>query len=154
MSNITTVVGGDGNKQDMWLPGLESTVPLHVRQVSTAIEQYDSKLSLGRDQRTGDWVVLREGGPMNVPYFPVFGLGHDLPSSDRVKQMLYDRDVARNGKRILDQVMNRQVQRKKDVKDRADAAAEEAGDALEWATRKMGGDTGKSRVFIPGRIGS
>lgn len=148
MSNVI-LTGGDGEKQDIWLPGMSKGVPLHVRQVSEAIEQYDGKLSLGRDNKTGDWVVLREGGPIDVPYFPVFGLGNDLPSVDTVNRMLFERDVAKNGARIVQSVVEAQAARKKAVKDRADAATEEAATAFEWATRRMGGEGVPSRVFIP-----
>lgn len=134
----------------LWLPGM-GMMPVHVRQVEQRILEYDARLSLGRDKRNGDWVVLREGGPDDVPHFPVFGLGPELPSPDKVKEMLFERDVARNGTRIVEAVVKRQNERRAAAKQRADDATSEAAQGLAWAHRKMGDIRAPGKVFIPGR---
>ena len=150
MSSIIVPGNDPGEKRSIWVPG-QGNIPMDVIQVSRVIEEYDTRLSLGRDERSGEWVVLREDGPEGIPFFPVMGLGIELPSADRVKAILFSRDVARNGSRIVQQVVERQNRRRKNAKDFADSGAEAAAEALEWGYRRMGGDRANAKVFIAGR---
>lgn len=149
MSSII-VPNGNGSSDSIWLPG-KGEVPIHTRQVADMIREYDPRLTLGRNTANGDWVVLRDGGPEDVPLFPVIGFGPDLPSADKVKAELYKRDVSRNGKEIVESIVKRQNQRRAASRSRADAGAEEAGEAMAWAHKQMGDIRAPLKVHIPGR---
>ncbi len=134
--------------ESIWIPS-KGTMPLHVRAVSKSIEEYDARLSLGKDKHTGDWVVLRENGPDGIPHFPVFALGQELPSADDVKRELFNRDMARNGTRIVQSIKDAQNKRRADAKSHADDGAFAAAQVLEHSYRAMGGDGANTKVFIP-----
>lgn len=133
---------------DIWLPGM-GVVPSNIRAAQLAIEQYDSDLELGFNERNQEWVVLSKNGPDGAP-FPVFGLGPELPPYDVIQRKLYEADVRRHGAKLVDEVVKRNDARKKARKYETDDAAGEAAEALEHAFRRMG-KTRYSKVFLPGK---
>jgi hypothetical protein len=130
----------------IWLPG-SGAVPLHIRQAEKALEEYDRRLSLGRDERNGDWVVLLDGGD-GRPY-PVLGLGTELPAPERVKEKLYRADTSRRGTEIVNELVKRNDARLHKIKDKASDGAGIAAEAYEWAFRKVGSDAVNPRIFVP-----
>ncbi len=84
--------------ESIWIPGV-GELRFDELQTARAVEEYDSELTLGQDNASGQWAVFlpREDGTL----FPVLGLGHELPSPDQVKIHLHRHDVRRNGRAIL-----------------------------------------------------
>lgn len=130
----------------LWLPG-QGMVPAHVRQAMQAVEEYDSDLSLGRHEQTGDWVVLLKRGPMEKPH-PVFGLGRELPAPERIKEMLYKSDVRRHGAELARKINKAQEMRQEQFKKDLAEQTGEAAEALESFLHRDG-RTPYKRVFIP-----
>ena len=135
---------------DIFLPG-HGVVPLGSINASKAVTDYDPDLMLGRNEQTGDWHVFVKNGPHGGEPFPVFYLGRELPSYDRIQQLLYENDVRRHGAKIVQAIERRKrdAQRKLD-QEHADIDGEVA-EHIEWATRQMRGNT--SRIFVPSEKG-
>lgn len=138
------------SQYQVWLPQM-GTMPFHVRQVANAIEEYDHRLSLGKDQNGDNWVVLRQDGPDGIPFFPVFDLGYELPSADDVKKELFKRDMARNGTRIVGAVVKAQNDRRAASRQHAQEGTTEAAKALAWYYKKQSGE-GNAQIYVPRSI--
>lgn len=130
----------------LWLPG-QGLVPPYIRSAMRAVREYDEDLTLGRHEQSGEWVVLLNRGPEGRP-FPVFGLGHELPPPERIKQKLFDSDVRRNSRRITEQIVRRQEEAQKESRRQAEEGSGVAAEALEWAHRKQGTHP-SPRIFVP-----
>jgi hypothetical protein len=117
-----------------------------------AVEEYDADLTIGRHEQTGDWVILLKRGPEGRPY-PVFGLGPELPSPERIKQKLYEGDVRRHGGRIAEKLERQMAAKRASQRSEAQQATEEVADAFLWAARKDG-KASIPRIFVPGQKGA
>lgn len=134
--------------QNIWLPGA-GLVPIHVREAQQAIEDYDADFGLGRDEVTGDWVVLQKRGPDGYP-FPVFNLGQELPNRDTIMRRLYHADVRRRGHKIVADIVRRNDERQKQLRDESHEAAGEVAEVIDtyYHLRK---NHPRPRIFVPGR---
>jgi len=111
------------------------------------VSDYDPDLILGRIEQTGVWTVFVKNGPNGMP-FPVFELGRELPSYDRIQKMLYESDVRRHGHKIVEQVQRRNDAAAKRLDDAGHEAAEETAEYIEHGLRKLGA-LPKLRAFVP-----
>ncbi len=130
----------------IWLPGA-GVVPQDVRTAQQAIEAYDERLELGRNERNGEWVVLWKDAVDGAPY-PVMGLGTTLPGYEEIQRILWKGDTIRRGGEVIADVNRRNAARRKEGQDALSDRAGEVAEALEHAFRRMG-KTSYSRVFIP-----
>lgn len=129
----------------LWLPG-QGFVPAHVREATQAVEDYDPNLSLGRHEQTGDWVVLLKRPTGET--VPIFGLGSELPSRERITEQLYKSDVRRHGGKIADAIDRRQREAQREADQKASDAAGEVAEGFAWAARKDGTHP-SPRIFVP-----
>jgi len=129
----------------LWLPG-QGLMPLHIREARKAVEDYDSNLSLGRNDQTGDWVVLLKRPTGET--VPIFGLGTELPSREQITEKLYKSDVRRHGGKIAVAMERRDAERRRELARGADNATGEAAEAFVWAARKDGTHP-SPRIFVP-----
>ena len=131
---------------DIWLPGVGS-VPAHIRTAQQAVEAYDSRLELGFNERNGEWVVLWKDGPDGAPY-PVMGLGRELPSYEKIQEILWRGDTVRRGGDVVRDVIRRNEERKAKGRAEVNDGAGEVAEALEHAFRRMG-KTSYSKIHVP-----
>lgn len=117
------------------------------RECAKAVEEYDSALVLGQRQDTGEWVVFLKEGPANKDVFPIFGLGRQLPSSDKIKEILSRSDVSRHGRKIYAQILQSMAREEAAAKAARHEADEPAAEALAWGINKMTGS--HPRIFVP-----
>ena len=113
--------------ESIWLPG-RGELRFNELQAARAVEEYDPDLTLGQIQDTGQWAVFLpriDGSP-----FPVLGLGRELPSPDRIKEILFKSDVRRNGRAILAEMEAHQERSDKEFSDKADEATELVAEAI------------------------
>lgn len=88
----------------LWTPqsGMTSS---RERQAAAAVREYEADLQLGQRQDTKEWVVfLRHSPHSDGQPFPIFSFGKELPTADKVKEMLYKADVRRHGDKIFRQI--------------------------------------------------
>jgi hypothetical protein len=133
---------------NIWLPGA-GLVPIDIRAADEAIRDYDPDHALGRDEVTGDWVVLKRSGPDGEP-FPVFNLGRELPGRDEIQRRLYNADVRRKGGKIVEQIQRRNDALKKALRDESHAAAEETAHDISTAFH-VAKRHPTPRIFVPGK---
>jgi hypothetical protein len=129
----------------LWLPG-SGFVPQHIREATKAVEDYDPNLSLGRHDKTGDWVVLLKRPDGTVP---IFGFGPELPSREQITEKLYKSDVRRHGGKIADAIERRSQEAQRDQERKASDQTGEVAEAFAWAARKDGTHP-SPRIFVPG----
>jgi len=135
----------DLSVQQLWTP--QGFIGPEVREARQAIEDYDPNLSLGRHEKTGDWVVILKR-PTGEEV-PIFGLGAVLPSREAITEKLYKSDVRRHGGKIAEAIERANEQRRRDLERKADDATGEAAEGFEWAARKDGTHP-SPRIFVPG----
>lgn len=126
----------------LWVPGIGAS-DRRVRAVAKAVRDYDPDLRLARHELTGDWVVLIGDAPM-----PVYGFGKELPDPASVEATLFQRDVRRRGKRILDELAAKAERDRLDSEYRVSESNGELAEALESAFRRQGKHP-VPRVFLP-----
>lgn len=114
--------------ESIWLPG-SGELRFDELAVARAVEEYDSDLTLGQIRDTGQWAVFLPERGTGKP-FPVLGLGHELPSADHVKEILFKHDVRRNGRRILDDMEAHQERADKEFSDSVDEASTAVAEAI------------------------
>ncbi len=130
---------------DIWTPG-HGLVPAHIRSAMKAVEEYDADMSIGRDERTGNWVVLLERGPQGA--FPVLGLGTELPAPEEIKKRLYMSDVRKRGREIVADI-ERHNQRQRDaLRAKTHEAGGEVAEAMDTALHLMKRHP-VPRIFVP-----
>lgn len=138
----------------IWTPN-GGMIPADVRQAQLAVEAYSPDLELGRDERRGTWCAVWKDGPGGAP-FPALALTNSpeepLPSYERIQQLLYQADVARRGRELVDEIRKRMdEQRASEIKAHRDHA-EEVAEHLEHHFRRAG-KTQYTKVFMPGKPG-
>lgn len=143
----------------IWLPGI-GEMRFDERDAARAVEEYDEDLMLGQDKRSGQWAVFLKNGPNSSEPFPVFGLGHELPSPERIKEMLFKADVRRNGREIVATIARTQEKEEKEFADATDNATGAVAEAIishmnaegtnPFPSIHMGGKYGKGRVRSSG----
>jgi hypothetical protein len=114
--------------ESIWLPGA-GELRFDELAVARAVEEYDPDLTLGQDKASGQWAVFlprRDGGDP----FPVLGLGHELPSADKVKEILYRHDVRRNGRGIVAEMEAHQRAAEQEFDAKVDEATDELAQAI------------------------
>jgi hypothetical protein len=134
-----------GKAPELWVPGA-GLVPANIAQAELAVKEYSADLRLGQTPE-GEWVVAMKQGP-DGEYFPVLGLGYELPSADLIKERLYKADTRRRGGEIVKEVQKRNDARQQKVKDEASDGAGIAAEAFDWAARKEGVHP-NPRIFVP-----
>ncbi len=113
--------------ESIWLPGA-GELRFDELQAARAVEEYDSDATLGQDKRSGQWAVFlpdRFGNP-----FPVLGLGHELPAPEKIKELLFQGDVRRNGRAILAEMEEYARKADKEFEDKVDEATEAVAEAI------------------------
>lgn len=132
--------------QQIWLPG-KGLVPSHARAALQAVEEYESDLTLGRHEQTGEWIVMLKRGPEGRP-FPVFGLGTELPSPEAIKQKLYQSDVRRHGGKIALALQKEEDRKRAAQRKLVSDSTEVAAEGMDWAMRKQGVHP-FPRIYVP-----
>jgi hypothetical protein len=120
----------------IWLPGA-GELKFTEMHAAKAVEAYDPDLMLGQRKDTGEWAVFLPGNRANgnQPY-PVLGLGLELPSPDRITQLLGQHDVRRRGQQMLDELDAVYDREQKALRDRASDAAEQVAEVIDSNMRK------------------
>ena len=131
---------------EIWTPGL-GLVPAHIRSAQKAVEEYDADMSIGRDERDGNWVVMLERGPQGA--HPVLGLGTELPAPEEIKRRLYMSDVRKRGREIVADIERHNAQQRKRLRDETHEAAGEVAEAMDTALHLMKRHP-VPRIFVPG----
>lgn len=136
----------DLSAQQLWLPG-KGLVPPHAREAWQAVKDYDCDLGLARHDESGEWVVTIQRGNMTEPH-PIFSLGKELPSRERIQKLLYCNDVRRRGNELFNQILRVQETRQKHMRDEVNDQTGVVAEAFEWAHRKQGTHA-SPRIFVP-----
>jgi len=90
--------------EQIWLPGV-GAISMDEKRAAEAVEEYDADLMLGQNRETGDWCAFLPGNRASEGQpFPVFNFGQELPHPDDIKRRLYQHDIRRQGRQILDQL--------------------------------------------------
>lgn len=131
-----------GGPVKLWLPGL-GTTDLRVRKVARAVDNYDPALRLARHELTGDWVVV-----IGDQGHPVFGFGRELPRPEDVERILGERDIKRNGRRIMAQLATEAERKRLESKYRGSEQDGVVAEIMEHAFRKVGRHP-TPRIFVP-----
>lgn len=132
---------------ELWLPG-QGVVPVGSVDASRAVTDYDPDLMLGRNEQTGDWHVFVRKGPHDGQPFPVMYIGPELPSYDRLQQLLYEHDVRRHGAKIIEGIERRKRAERERLDKEAHDRHGEVAEYIEWAHRQMGTHP-SPRIFVP-----
>jgi hypothetical protein len=130
---------------ELWLPG-KGFVPSNIREAEKAVEDYDANLSLGKNEQTGDWVVLLKRPDGET--VPIFGLGKELPSREVITERLYKSDVRRHGGKLALAMERRDAEHRRDQARAADNVNGEVAEAFVWAARQDGSHP-SPRIFVP-----
>lgn len=124
----------------LWTPGNGLTSRAE-RQAANAVQEYESDLILGQRQDTREWVVYLRNGPMSDGQpFPIFNLGTELPTADKIKEKLYKADLRRHGKKIFQQIMQANDRATEAGRKAADEASAEMAEALVSGFKHQGFD--------------
>lgn len=114
----------------IYLPG-RGVVDLAGVSVDRAVNQYDERLSFGRNEETGDYCIFVKmprgwDGPEHG--LPILGFQREVPTVDEAMKRLWQSDTLRHGERILNEVNreNDRIQRELDYR-----ASEGAGELAE-----------------------
>jgi hypothetical protein len=122
----------------IWLPG-GGELKFSEIHAARAVEEYDAELTLGQRKDTGEWCAFLPGRPSsNGQPFPVISFGTELPTPERIKQLLYEHDIRRNGREILDGLDRRYDAEQKKLRDAASDAAEQVAEVIDSDMRRKG----------------
>jgi hypothetical protein len=134
----------------IWLPG-QGMTSITERQVADAVAEYDADLMLGQRRDTGDWCVFMPGNRNSEGQpFPVFTFGQELPHPDTVKNVLYQHDIRRNGRELMDQLDRIYDDEQDKIKDKAQEGIEMLAEAIDSNMRDQGTHP-YPRVYMSGR---
>lgn len=128
----------------IWLP--DSHYYREALPVDKAVNEYDSELHFGMNQKNGQWVIFMERHGERIP---ILGFQR-IPHPDDALKRLYKADTRRHGSKILDDMNRENEELKKVARDKADDAVGETAEAFEIAYR-LEGKHPKPRIFVPGR---
>lgn len=134
----------------IWIPG-SGMVDLAIRRVLVAVQEYDERLTFGRNEDTGQWTIylFRD---RDEPPFPILAFeGAEPPHPEDAVKRLYRMDALRRGEEILDEVNRNNASIRQKYEDKASDASGLAAEALEWGYRQMGAHP-SPRVFVPRSI--
>lgn len=135
-------------QSDIWTPGW-GFVPPHVATAQKAVEEYDADLLIGRDERSGDWVVLLDSRRHDMPPHPVLRLGPELPGVDEIKRRLYMADTRKRGRKIVDDIAREREREQARMNSITHDAAGEVAEAMDSALHLMKRHP-VPRIFVPG----
>lgn len=114
-----------GEVQRIYLPG-RGAYDVEAMQVLRAVQAYDERLSFGRNQDNGDWVVfvkMPRGSKREL--VPVLGFGNEkMPTAEEVLKRVEAADTRRFGAELLKAVTQDNMD--------AQAAIEAKGEELSW----------------------
>lgn len=143
--------------ESIWLPGA-GELRFDELNAARAVEEYDPDLTLGQDKASGQWAVFLarpDGSP-----FPVLGLGHTLPSPEKIKETLFKADVRRNGPAIVAEMEAAQRRSEDEFSDAVSDASGQLAEAIAshmqadgthpFPAIHMGSKYGKGRVRSSG----
>ena len=117
---------------NVWLP--PSYMYKQAAKVDKAVNEYDADLRFGRNEDTGQWVVILVRGEQRIP---VLGF-NEIPHPDDALKRLYRSDARRRGNEILDE-LNKHNEAVQEAKRAAVKEAEgETAEYFEQATRWEG----------------
>lgn len=131
--------------QKLWVPG-RGELTAGQTAAQKVIEEYDERLVLARHELTGDWVVFIKVARDDL--YPVLGLGPEIPDAEEIKRRLWQADAQRRGNDIRAQVNAHNDRIRAENKYRADEAAGETAEHLEWGYRREGWHP-SPRIFVP-----
>lgn len=136
----------------IWLPTARGMVDSRVWRLSQAAREYDERLSVGRNEKNGNWTVYiaRERG--KDPY-PVMNLGPHvemLPTPDELKVKLFNGDTVRHGTKILEDIDRNNDAIQDEYARKADEGIEALAEAQVWAHRRLSNNRNKVIKVFPG----
>jgi hypothetical protein len=131
--------------QRLWVPSGQRDV--RALQAAKAVREYDADLALGFNETINQWAVFKKTGPDGQP-FPVFGLGYELPTPEKIKESLYKADVRRHGAKIVSDVEAHNARVRAEQQYKTDQATAAVAEAFEWGFRKQGVHP-NPRIFVP-----
>lgn len=131
----------------IWTPGW-GMVPPHIATAQMAVKEYDADLLIGRDEQSGDWVVLLDSRKHDLPPHPVLGLGPELPGVDEIKRRLYMADTRKRGREIVADIHRHRAREEARMRAETHDAAGEVAEALESLARSEGRHP-SPRIFVP-----
>jgi hypothetical protein len=135
----------------IWLP--DHFREQQERAVAQAVEEYDPDLSLGYRKDTGEWCAFLPGNRASDGQpFPVYSFGGELPTPDRAKKALYQHDIRRNGKELLDQLDRIYDDEQKRIADRTSEASEAVAEAID-SNMRLKGVHPFPRIHMSGKFG-
>lgn len=145
-------------KTNILVPG-KGYVDLDAVRVQRAIQEYDERLHFGFNETNGDWVIyviMERGSESSLyviddkPAWPVIGFGETIPSPEEAITKLRASDTRIHGDKILKDMEKHNEGIKREHEDKADDAAGQMAEGLEWANRKLGTHP-SPRIFVPGK---
>lgn len=128
--------------KSVWIPGIHVS-DREIRAVCLAVEAYDEALRFGRDEITGDWVVV-----IGEQGHPVYGFGRFLPDPETVGPTLAKHDVKRHGPKLMAQLAARAKREKAEDDWLMDENTGVLAEHFEHGFRKEGKHP-RPQVFIP-----
>ena len=134
----------------IWLPRM-GEVDVRVWKVNQAVKEYDERLSVGRNEETGDWCVYIKMPPGSyVELYPVHGLGPEMPTDPQpILEHLWKIDAARHGTQLLrDLEKGQEKWRAEQIRKQLEPNIILA-DVMEFAMRRFG-QTPYTKVFVNG----
>lgn len=126
-------------------------VDSEVLGVERVVEQYDERLYFDLNDETRQWCIYLKTPP-SEPDIPVIGFERKPHPDDALKAMV-QADALRQGEEILDGMRKRNWDKDEPLRAKADDAAGQAAEALEWGYRKMGKHP-VARIFVPNEKGT
>lgn len=122
----------------IWLPGA-GTLSFTEMRAAEAVQEYDADLMLGQRRDTNEWCVFLPGNRASEGQpFPVFTFGQTLPAPEDIKKRLYQSDIRRNGRELLDQLERLHDQEQKRFADATSEATGLVAEAIDSNMRMKG----------------
>lgn len=138
----------------IWLPRV-GQVDSRAWRVNLAVKEYDERLSLGRNEETGDWCIyIKMPADHDPPYFPVLGFGPTQPTDPQaVVERLQRADLQRHGSRLYSELMQAHERRKRESRAVSLEQAGIAAEALEYLAHRSGRTPYKKNPGVRSRRG-
>ena len=119
----------------IWLPKGKSG-DKSVDAVNKAVNEYDERLSFGRNLDTGDWCVYYDM-PHGQDPFPIIGW-REVPDPEFVLKKLYETDTVRNGQQMYEHILRVNNEQRRLNEKKSEEAAEESSELIEYIMRRHG----------------
>lgn len=135
----------------IYLPG-RGAYDIAAMQVLRAVQAYDERLSFGRNEDNGDWVVfvkMPRGSKREL--VPVLGFGNkEMPTPEEVLRRVEQADTRRYSQELLDAVTTENRKRQESTSQLAEDTASEMAEIMDYLLRATGTHP-LPRIFVPGK---